>query len=248
MDSQPPANREDVREKVHASDRVAVDPNPLRFEEAAENCPPEPPAKIHVAYTTFQDVIDHGIDYLGGNRSENSRRDCVRAALEAYRDLANAFNWSYLYTHWRIITSAAFDGAAKGRHRLHHTGGAYDRQATISGTMARVGGGRVHPGRRRAYDRPARKAPRSSPWTRRSSRRRPGLGDGVRPLPGHVPPARGLRRPGPALLSGTSADGVHPPEGVALQEPLLLRQGHPPITRSRRWLQQADTISVTKLI
>jgi hypothetical protein len=36
-----------------------------------------------ISYTTFQDVIDHGFDYLGGNPSDQVRRDCVRAALEA---------------------------------------------------------------------------------------------------------------------------------------------------------------------
>jgi hypothetical protein len=41
-----------------------------------------------ISYTTFQDVINHGFDYLGGTPSEQTRRDCVRAALEAYRDLA----------------------------------------------------------------------------------------------------------------------------------------------------------------
>src|SRR4051812_43325082 len=89
-----------------------------------------------IAYTTFQDIIDHGMDYLGGNPSENARRDCVRAALEAYRDLANAFNWSYLYTHSRVVTSAAFDGAAEGATIAYdHAGGTYERQATVTGAM-----------------------------------------------------------------------------------------------------------------
>jgi hypothetical protein len=30
-----------------------------------------------INYTTFQDVIDHGFDYLGGTPSEQVRRDCV---------------------------------------------------------------------------------------------------------------------------------------------------------------------------
>jgi hypothetical protein len=30
-----------------------------------------------INYTTFQDVIDHGFDYLGGTSSEQVRRDCV---------------------------------------------------------------------------------------------------------------------------------------------------------------------------
>ena len=58
-----------------------------------------------MGYTTFQDVIDHALDYLGGNPQDAALRDCKRATLEAYRTLANAHNWSYLYTHGRIITS-----------------------------------------------------------------------------------------------------------------------------------------------
>jgi hypothetical protein len=84
--------------------------------------------------TTFQDVIDHCFDYLGGNPSEQVRRDCVRAALEAYRDLANAFNWSYLYTHSRVYTSGSFDGSQTDcTIQYQGSGGAYDRMVTISG-------------------------------------------------------------------------------------------------------------------
>lgn len=89
-----------------------------------------------MSYTTFEDIINHGFDYLGGGLSDNTRRDCVRAALEAYRELANAFNWSYLYSQSRIITSAAFDGSAEGATIAYdHEGGTYPRQATITGAM-----------------------------------------------------------------------------------------------------------------
>lgn len=83
-------------------------------------------------FTTLQDALDHGIDYLGGNPSDQPIRDCMRAASEAYRDLANAFNWSYLYTQGRIITSAMFvDEDATLSYT--QTGGTYERMATISG-------------------------------------------------------------------------------------------------------------------
>lgn len=84
-------------------------------------------------YTTLQDILDHGQDYLGSNPSEGARRDCMRAALESYRDLANAFNWSYLYTQGRIITSAIFNGDAITLSYTH-TGGTYERMVTISGS------------------------------------------------------------------------------------------------------------------
>src|SRR4051812_30781378 len=56
--------------------------------------------------TTFQDTIEMLTDYLGGTPTPEVQRDCRRAILEAYRDLANAFRWSYLLTQGRLITVA----------------------------------------------------------------------------------------------------------------------------------------------
>jgi hypothetical protein len=89
-----------------------------------------------ISYTTFVDVVNHGFDYLGGNPTDQARRDCIRAALEAYRDLANAFNWSYLYTHGRVITSGAFDGSQNNATiQYQASGGTYDFQVTLSGAI-----------------------------------------------------------------------------------------------------------------
>lgn len=61
--------------------------------------------------TTFQDAIDLLVDYLGGSPTDTVQRDCRRAVLEAYRDLTNAFKWSYLLTHGRLVTTGPlFDG------------------------------------------------------------------------------------------------------------------------------------------
>ena len=86
-----------------------------------------------MGFTTYEDVVEHGFDYLGGNPNDNARRDCVRAALEAYRDLANAHTWSYLYTHGRVITSPTFGDGATLQYR--HTGGTYERMVTLSGDV-----------------------------------------------------------------------------------------------------------------
>jgi len=86
-----------------------------------------------ISYTTFADILDHGVDYLGGNPSAQALRDVTRAALEAYRDLANAFNWSYLYTWSRIMTNPAFDGSENNctvQYQL--TSGTYPNQITLS--------------------------------------------------------------------------------------------------------------------
>lgn len=85
---------------------------------------------------TFQDAVDHGLDYLGSNPTDQARRDCVRAILESYRDLANAFNWTYLYTPGRLITNAAYDSSATGATLAYvGSGGMYPRQVTISGDV-----------------------------------------------------------------------------------------------------------------
>jgi hypothetical protein len=55
---------------------------------------------------TFQDAIQALVDYLGGNPTDTVQRDCRRAILEAYRDLTNAFRWSYLLRHGRLVTIA----------------------------------------------------------------------------------------------------------------------------------------------
>jgi len=91
-----------------------------------------------ISQTTFQDLIDHGIDYLGSNPSSNAQRDCVRAALEAYRDLANAFNWTYLYTHGRVMTNAAYDGSLNlvlPTVKYQQSTGAYPLMVTLTGDM-----------------------------------------------------------------------------------------------------------------
>jgi hypothetical protein len=87
-------------------------------------------------FLTFQDAIDHALDYLGGNPQDAALRDCKRAALEAYRTLTNAHNWSYLYQHGRVITSGAYDSTDSGATIAYtHTGGTYERMVTITGDV-----------------------------------------------------------------------------------------------------------------
>ncbi len=50
--------------------------------------------------------------------------------------MTNAHNWSYLYTHSRIVTSCPFDGAAEGATiQYDHQDGAYERMVTITGSI-----------------------------------------------------------------------------------------------------------------
>jgi hypothetical protein len=78
---------------------------------------------------TFQDTIDLLVDYLGGTPSEVVQRDCRRAILEAYRDLANSFRWSYLLTHGRLITAAP---VSTGTIEYLDSAGTYPRQVVLT--------------------------------------------------------------------------------------------------------------------
>lgn len=87
-----------------------------------------------ITYTTFQDVIDHLTDYLGGEPSASTKRDCVRAAIAAFRDLVNAHTWSYYYKWGRVVTQNSVDSTLAGATiQYQQTAGAYPRQLTISG-------------------------------------------------------------------------------------------------------------------
>lgn len=80
--------------------------------------------------TTYQDCIDHLVDYLGGSPTDAVQRDCRRAVLESYRDLVNAFRWSYLLTQGRLITTPPF---SDGTIQYQATAGPVPRAVTLTG-------------------------------------------------------------------------------------------------------------------
>jgi hypothetical protein len=57
---------------------------------------------------SYQDAVDHLIDYLAGGPSDAVVRDCRRAARAALDDLVNAHNWTYLYKIGRVNTVAPY--------------------------------------------------------------------------------------------------------------------------------------------
>lgn len=98
-----------------------------------------------VTLFTYQDAVEHALDYLGGNPSDQTTRDCVRAVQNAYRELADAFNWSYLYKEGFFISSGAYPGGslnigisqvtppAAETIQYQQVGPLYLRQVTLSG-------------------------------------------------------------------------------------------------------------------
>jgi hypothetical protein len=83
-----------------------------------------------VELVTWKDVIDHLVDWMGGDAAQSTRRDARRASLSALRDLANDSLWSYYMGRHRFVTSAVYQA---GTVSYDHTGGAYERMLTLTG-------------------------------------------------------------------------------------------------------------------
>lgn len=79
---------------------------------------------------TYKDAVEHLIDYLGGTPSDSSVRDAKRAAQASIRQITNSHGWSYLLTVGRVTTSVPY---STGTVSYDDTGGAYERQLTLSG-------------------------------------------------------------------------------------------------------------------
>lgn len=79
---------------------------------------------------TFADAVDHVLDvYALPDRSLHGRA-ARRAVLEAYRDLPYRHRWKYYERRGQIRTAAS---QTSGTIEYDHTGGAYERQVTLSG-------------------------------------------------------------------------------------------------------------------
>ncbi len=57
---------------------------------------------------TYQDAVQHALDYLGGTPDALALRDARRAVLAAYRELVNVRLWTYLVNHDRVLTQPPF--------------------------------------------------------------------------------------------------------------------------------------------
>ena len=81
---------------------------------------------------SYHDVIDHLLDHFGGLEGGRNVKMAKRAILAAYRSLPTVYNWSYYYKRGRVASVAAY---STGTIAYDHTGGTYERQATLtSGT------------------------------------------------------------------------------------------------------------------
>lgn len=98
-----------------------------------------------ISLFTYEDAIEHALDYLGGNPSDQARRDCIRAVQNAYRELADAFTWSYLYKQGFFETTPTYPPGAidvaspattpfpYGSISYVHSNGQYPNQILLTG-------------------------------------------------------------------------------------------------------------------
>lgn len=81
-------------------------------------------------YVTFADLLDHALSYLGGDAGRANSDKARRAVLSAYQDLPTRHPWKHYQTVGRVVTVASY---TTGTVAYDHTGGANERQLTLSG-------------------------------------------------------------------------------------------------------------------
>lgn len=83
-----------------------------------------------VELVTWNDVVEHLIDWMGANPTKEARRDAKRASLASLREVSNCHNWTFYYARGRVNTNAPY---ITGTVTYDHTGGSSERLITLSG-------------------------------------------------------------------------------------------------------------------
>ena len=82
-----------------------------------------------MATMTYTDVIQHLVDYLGGNEQDATQREIRRAAISAYRELIDCYPWRALHKLLNIPLNA---NHTTGTVEYDLTGGSSERLWTFS--------------------------------------------------------------------------------------------------------------------
>lgn len=78
---------------------------------------------------TYQDLIDHLVEYQRANPSQYATNNAKRAILAAYRNFPDDCRWSYYYKVGRICTVAPYD---TGTVTFDYSGGNVERELTLT--------------------------------------------------------------------------------------------------------------------
>lgn len=102
---------------------------------------------MHPQIYTYTDLIQHAVDFLGGNAAAAGQSLVRRAIQDAYRELTEMRRWNYLLRRHRIIAPEPYD---TGTVVYDHAGGSSDRLLTLSGSTfpSWAGSGAVRIGNR----------------------------------------------------------------------------------------------------
>ena len=94
-----------------------------------------PAQTTSIPFTSYSDLIEHALDYLGGTADNQALRDCMRSTIQSYRDVTNARTWTYLLTHGRIVTDPPSTTGQVSFTRAGMTvgGTSYPRVLTLTG-------------------------------------------------------------------------------------------------------------------
>ena len=79
---------------------------------------------------TYRDIVDHALDFLGGDTGKDTERYARRAVQMAVNDFWSKRQWSCFTKRGRIITQAPY---ATGTITYLYTGGSVNREVTLAG-------------------------------------------------------------------------------------------------------------------
>lgn len=85
---------------------------------------------MDVRLTTYDDLIQHALDYLGANPGGDASRDARRGVQVGFREFAAERRWYYYYTRGRITTNSPTQA---GTVQYQQTSGGVPRQLTLTG-------------------------------------------------------------------------------------------------------------------
>lgn len=97
---------------------------------AASPPAPESASSPRRTQITAFDLVERLLSSLGGDASRPAHNDIRRAIVDAYRELVNVHNWTYLVSMGRLFLQPA---QTTGTITYDHTGGAYERLLTLAG-------------------------------------------------------------------------------------------------------------------
>lgn len=104
----------------------------------------QPNVTFPTGLRTYQDAVDHLVNFTGGNPIDASQRLTRTAVQNAYLRLINERSWQYLYTSGQVALVAPY---STGTIAFDLTGGSSERLLTLSGgtwpTWAKFGRVRI---------------------------------------------------------------------------------------------------------